>query len=177
MTLRNDQLFSPDCPDDRAKRLVTNYALRGLVDGRGSYSPDRLLAMQHAVYEEWLTAMRESGAKFDCGFYEWLCRECDSAFVFRPGDLVEFGGLYCVVVRRRTKEVTWVNKWRLRNGMPVQDSWPQRVTMVELKNAEGRVSTPDALCESIAPAGIPPEVFALACRRAKDCPMLSGNNQ
>lgn len=174
MTLRNDELFSPDCPDDHAKKLVVNYALRGLVDGRGTYSPDKLLARQHAVFLEWLAAVHEHQSTFSCGFYEWLCRGCDSAFVFRPGDLVEFGGRYCVVVRRRTREVTWVNSWRIRCGMPVQDSWPQPVTMVELKDADGRVSIPDALCESIAPADIPPEIFALACGKAKDCPMMKG---
>ena len=174
MNLRNDELFSPGCPDDHAKKLVVNYALRGLVDGRGSYSSDRLLTMQYVAYEGWLAAMRESSPKFDCGFYEWLCRGCDSAFVFKPGDLVGFGDRYCVVVRRRTREVTWVNSWRIRCEAPTTENWPQPVTMVELKDSSGKVFVVDALCSSIEPAAIPPEIFALACGRAKDCPMMKG---
>lgn len=165
--MRNDELFSPGCPDDHAKKLVMNYALRGLLGERGTYSPEDLLARQHAVYAEWLAAMQESRPKFDCGFYEWLGRCGDSAFLFKPGDLVRFGDHYCVVVRRHTREVTWVVKWRVRNGTLEQDSWPQQATVVELKDADGRVIAVDALCASVVPADIPPEVFALACEKAK----------
>lgn len=101
--MRNDELFSPRCPDNHAKKLVMGYALRGLIE-RGSYTQDGLLIRQHTAYAEWLAEMREASPKFECGFYEWLCRDCDSAFVFKPGDLVKFEGRYCVVVRRRTRE-------------------------------------------------------------------------
>ena len=170
--MRNDELFSPGCSDESAKKLVMNYALRGLVDNRGSYAPEKLLARQHEVYEEWLAALHETSSGFSCGFYEWLCRSGDSAFVLKPGDLVGFGDRYCVVVRRRTHAVTWVSSWRLRNGMPTEVSWPQPVTSVELKDAGGKSIVVDALCGSVVPAAIPPEVFALACGRAKDCPMM-----
>ena len=172
--MRNDELFSPDCPNDRAQKLVMNYALRGLGDNRGTYSSDKLLAKQHAVFLEWLAAVRGSTTSFDCGFYEWLGRSCDAAFALRPGDLVKYSGVYCVVARRRTREVTWVNSWRLRNGMPVQEPWPQPMREVELKDPDGKVFIVDVLNGSVEPADIPPEVFALACGRAKDCPMMKG---
>lgn len=172
--MRNDELFSPNCPDNHAKKLVDGYVMRGLTDGRGAYSIDRLLARQHAVYEEWMAAVRESTTSFDCGFYEWLNRICDAAFVFKPGDLVKYNGLYCVVARRRTREVTWVNSWRLRNGMPVQEPWPQPMREVELKDPDGKVFIVDVLNGSVEPTDIPPEVFALACEKARECPMMKG---
>lgn len=172
--MRNDELFSPACPDEHAKRLVNGYVMRGMKDGRGAYSPDRLLARQLEVYAEWLAAIREYSVNFGCGFYEWLNRDSDSAFVLKPGDLVKCSGSYCVVVRRRTREVPWTNSWRLRNGKPVQEPWPPPMHEVELKDSDGKVIIVDALHGAIEPANIPPEVFALACGRAKDCPMLKG---
>jgi len=172
--MRNDELYSPNCPDDHAKKLVTNYVLRGLVDGRGTYSPDKLLARQHAVFLEWLAAVHESHPLFACGFYEWLCRNCDAAFVFKPGDLVKYDGRYCVVAQRRTREVTWVNSWHMRGAFTLQEPWPLPIREVELKDPDGKVFVVDALHGSVEPADIPPEVFALACGRAKDCPMLKG---
>lgn len=171
--MKNYELFSPHCPNDHAKRLVKGYAMRGLLDDRGTYSPDKLLARQQAVYLEWLAAVRKSKSDFDCGFYEWLCRDRDSAFVFKPGDLVKFDGRYCVVVRRFLG-MSWVDNWRMRDGMPTQEPWPQPLDTVELKDSDGRTSFADALAGSIEPADIPPEIFALACGKAKDCPMMNG---
>lgn len=176
--MRNDELFNPNCPDDRARNLGKRYVMRGLTDDHGTYSIDELLARQHGVYEKWLAAVRESTTGFNCGFYEWLSRSCDASFVFKPGDLVKYDGDYCVVVRRRTREVTWVNSWRLRNGMIVQEPWPQPMREVELKDNDGKVFIVDVLHNrSVEPADIPPEVFALACEKAKDCPMMRGNRQ
>lgn len=172
--MRNDELFSPNCPNNRAVKLVKGYVMRGLVDDRGTYAPGILLARQHAVYEEWLSAVRENTTSFVCGFYEWMCRDCDSAFVFKPGDLVKFKGHYCVVNRRCTYDMNWANRWRLRNGTVVHERWPSLLTKVELKDFAGKVSIVDALHESIEPADIPPEVFALACGKAKSCPMMNG---
>lgn len=172
--MRNDELFRPDCPVKGVKELVKAYVLRGLADSSGAYMEDQLLARQHAIYEGWLTAMRERFPKFECGFYEWLGRRCDAAFVFQPGNLVKFDGRYCMVVRRRTHEVTWTTEWRLRRGAPTVVAWPREVRSVELKDPSGNVFIVDALCASIEPSDIPPEVFALACGRAKDCPMMKG---
>lgn len=173
--MRNDELFSPHCPDEHAKNLVESYVMRGLVDGRGTYWPNKLLARQYDVYLEWLAAVRESADGFNrCGFYEWLSRDCDAAFVFKPGDLVKHDGHYCVVVRRCPSRVDWVNSWRLRSGTPTQEPWPDSLNTVELKDSDGRTCVVNALAEGIEPADIPPEVFALACGRAKECPMMKG---
>lgn len=172
--MRNDELFRPWCPDGRSRQLVLGYALRGLLDCRSTYRTEDLLARQYAVYEEWLAAVRESTTGFDCDFYEWLDRGCDAAFVFRPGDLVKSDGRYCVVSRRCPCGIDWVKSWRLRNGRPVQESWPQPMTDVELKDSNGKVFIVDALAGVVEPADIPPEVFALACEKAKGCPMLKG---
>lgn len=174
--MRNDELFSPDCPDNHAKKLVLGYVMSGLLDGKGAYMPDRLLAVQYEVYMKWLAAVRTSTTSFDCGFYEWLGRSCDAAFALRTGDLVKHDGRYCVVARRRTREVTWVNYWRLRNGTPVQEPWPQPMREVELRSPDGKVFVVDVLRGPVEPADIPQEVLALACRKAKDCPMMKGGH-
>lgn len=172
--MRNDELFNPNCPDPHASRLVRAYVLRGLVDGRGTYYPDKLLGMQHAVYEEWLAAIRTSKPKFYCGFYEWQSRDCDSAFALKPGDLVKYNGQYCVVIGRRLRNMVWSTKWRLVDGTPELRDWPKTITAVKLKDTAGEVSIVDVLGGSIEPADIPPEIFALACGKAKDCPMMKG---
>lgn len=172
--MRNDELFSPHCPNDHAKKLVKGYVMRDLVDDRGSYWPGVMLARQHAVYEEWLSAVRNNTTSFECGFYEWLCRDCDSAFVFKPGDLVKFNGHYCVVSHIYIYGMTWVKHWRLRNGTVVHERWPNPLTKVELKDPAGKTFIVDALHGSIEPTDIPPEVFALACGKAKGCPLMNG---
>lgn len=172
--MRNDELFSPVCPDIYAKRLVNGYVLRGLADKRGTYWSGVLLAKQHAVYEEWLSEMRKHDTSFVCGFYEWLGRDCDAAFIFKPGDLVMCSDRYYVVVQRLTNEVVWENCWRLRNGTFAREPWPSSMCNVELKDSAGQVSSVDVLCGSIEPADIPTEVFTLACARAKDCPIMKG---
>lgn len=172
--MRNDELFSPGCPNDHAKRLVNGYVLRGLTDNHGSYSTDRLLARQGLVYEEWMAEVRKHRPSFDCGFYEWLSRDCDAAFVFEPGDLVKHDGHYCVVVQRCPTGISWVSSWRLRNGAVVQEPWPQAISTVKLKDPYDREYVVNALVEDIEPADIPPEIFALACGKAKDCPMMKG---
>lgn len=173
--MRNNELFDPSCPDDRVKKLVKVYTMRGLVDNRGSYSPEKLLARQGLVYQEWMAEVRKHRPSFDCGFYEWLNRGCDAAFIFEPGDLVKYDGHYCVVVQRCPTGISWVYRWRLRNGMTVQDTWPQEVNAVKLKDPYDREYIVNALAEAIEPADIPSEVFALACRKAKDCPMMKGD--
>lgn len=172
--MRNDELFSPHCPVNHAERLVLAYVLHGMTDVRKSYRPEHLLAKQHAVYEEWLADVRKVTTSFDCGFYEWLRRDCDAAFVFKPGDLVKHDGRYCVVTRRRTYGVGWTNRWRILNGMTVNEPWPHPMREVELKDPDGKVFLIDGMHESIEPADIPPEVFALACEKAKGCPMMRG---
>lgn len=172
--MKNDELFNPGCPIDRVKKLVNGYVMRGLTDDHGSFFMEDLLTRQHAIYEEWLAAVREGTTSFVCGFYEWLSRDCDAAFVFKPGNLVKYNGRYCAVVRRRTREVTWAISWRLRNGKIVREPWPSPMCEVELKDSNGKVFIVDALCGSIEPADIPPEVFALACEKSKGCPMMKG---
>ena len=172
--MRNDELFSPGCQNDHANSLVNGYVMRGLIDDRGSYSPGKLLARQHDVYLEWLATVHKYSPTFSCGFYEWQCRSCDAAFVFKPGDLVKLDGLYCVVVRRCPDGVDWEDNWRLRYGMPAMVPWPKQLSTVELKDPNGRTYTVNALAGNIKPADIPSEIFALACGKAKDCPMMKG---
>jgi hypothetical protein len=175
--MRNDELFNPGCPDDHAKRLVNSYVMRGLTDDHGSYSSNRLLAKQHVVYLEWLTEVHKSTTNFECGFYEWLSRKCDAAFVFKPGDLVKHDGHYCVVVRRCPYGVGWVNSWRLHDRLIRQAIWPMPLDMVELKDPTGHTYVVNALAGNIEPADIPPEVFELACGKAKNCPMMKGDTE
>lgn len=172
--MRNVELFSPKCPNDHAERLVLNYVLRGLLGDNKSYRPEKLLAMQHAVYEEWLAEVHKHCPTFSCGFYEWLSRDCDAAFVLKPGDLVKYDSHYCVVVSRCPAGMGWVNSWRFRHGLPKLDPWPQRLSTVELKDPNGHRYVVNALADSIEPTDIPPEIFALACGKAKDCPMMKG---
>lgn len=175
--MKNDELFSPHCPDELAGRLVFAYVLRGLLDDKKSYYPEKLLARQHAVYEEWLAAMRKSKPKFSCGFYEWMSRDGDSAFVLKPGDLVKYNGQYCVVTSRHIRDVTWLSKWRLSDGMPEMRDWPKSIIAVKLKDSVGKVSIVDVLSGYIEPADVPPEIFALACEQAKNCPTENGSHQ
>ena len=172
--MRNDELFSPHCKDDQYSRLVLAYALRGLLDSRGAYRPQDLLSRQYAVYKDWLGEVRKHIPSFSCGFYEWLSRNCDSAFVFKPGDLVKHDGRYCVVTRWFLDGMSWVKRWRIRNGVPEQETWPHQMITVELKDPSGDTRTVSALAGGIEPADIPPEVFALACEKAKNCPMMKG---
>ena len=172
--MRNDELFSPGCPNDHAKSLVNGYVMRGLLDNRGTYSPGKLLARQHDVYLGWLATVHKYSPTFSCGFYEWKCRSCDAAFVFKPGDLVKLDGRYCLVVRRCPGGVDWEENWRLRYGMPAMVPWPKQLSTVELKDTNGRTYTVSALAGNIEPADIPSEIFALACEKAKNCPMMKG---
>lgn len=172
--MRNDELFSPNCPDEHAKRLVMGYALRGLVDSIGCYSAEGLVNAQFRVYKEWLAAVRASKPGFSCGFYEWLARDADAAFIFRPGDLVKYDGRYCVVADRLTGGMGWVNKWRITGAVPAREEWPQTLAALDVREADGRTRCLNGLDNGLKPADIPPEVFALACGRAKDCPMMNG---
>lgn len=175
--MRNDELFSPRCPDKHVNKLVTGYVMRGLLDKRGAYYPENLLARQHAVYEEWLAEMHERSSNFSCGFYEWMSRNGDAAFVFKLGDLVKHAGHYCVVTQRCPTGITWANDWRVRNGTVVQEPWPQAIRTVKLKDPYDRTYIVDVLSEDIEPAEIPPEVFALACEKAKGCPLMRGGTE
>lgn len=174
--MRNDELFSPRCPDEHAKRLVLNYALRNVLDGNRCYSEETLIAAQYMVYKEWLAEVRKSNTGFSCCFHEWLSREEDTAFIFKPGDLVEYKGRYCVVTGRIDLGVGWTTRWRIVDGTPMNAAWPQQMTTLNIKGADGRVRCVHGLDDDLKPADIPPEVFALACGRAKDCPMLKGGS-
>lgn len=172
--MRNDELFSPRCPDKRVKNLVLNYALREALDSDKCYTDKTLLAVQHRIYEEWLAAVRETKPGFTCCFYEWMARSADSALIFKTGDLVKYKGRYCVVVRQPNYAAGWERKWRITNITPALEDWPLPLTTLGVKDADGRVCSLRGLDASLEPADIPPEVFALACGRAKDCPILKG---
>lgn len=173
--MRNRELYSPACPDAHAKALVLAGPLRGLLDDRGCYFTEKLLEKQLEVFREWREAAREADhPAFDCNFYEWLDREEDSAFVLRPGQLVKWGKGYGVVSARLTRDVSWVNQWRVVSASLMEDAWPQPMRAVEIKTPDGLTHAMNALDGALGPADIPPEVFALACGRAKDCPMLKG---
>lgn len=172
--MKNMELYSPSCPDEHAKALVLAGPLRGLLDDRGCYSPEELLRMQLEVFKEWLEAAREVHPSFDCNFYEWMLREEDSAFVLQPGQLVKWDKGYAVVSARLTRGVGWVNRWQVVSASLTRDEWPQPMRAVDVKTPNGRTHAVNALAMNIEPADIPPEVFALACGKAKNCPMLKG---
>lgn len=172
--MRNYELFTPRCLDEHAKRLVLGYALRGLLDDGGYYKEERLLAMQYGIYERWLADTRKWRPGFACGFYEWLLRNEDSAFIFRAGDLVKYNGRYCVVMNQLIVVPAWESKWRILDKKPRATDWPSQTTTLDVKEADGRIHCVNGLDGGLEPADIPPEVFALACGKAKDCPMLKG---
>lgn len=173
--MKNIELYSPACPDKHAKALVMAGPLRGLLDSRGCYYHEKLLEMQLEVFKEWREAARKDRPAFDCHFYEWMLREEDSAFVLKPGQLVKWDNKeYGVVSARLTHNVGWVDRWHVVCASRVEDPWPQPMKTVEIKLPDGRTHVVNALAMNIEPADIPPEVFALACRRAKDCPMMKG---
>lgn len=174
--MKNMELYSPACPDEHAKALVMAGPLRGLFDDRGCYFPEQLLGMQLEVFREWREAVREGCPAFDCDFYEWMLREEDSAFVLKPGQLVKWDKGYGVVSARLTRSVGWVSHWQVVSASLTKNEWPQPMRMVDVKTPDGRIRAVNALDENIEPADIPPEVFALACGKAKDCPMLKGGS-
>lgn len=175
--MKNMELYSPACPDAHAKALVLAGPLRELLDSSGGYHSEQLLGMQLEVFKEWREAARKDHPAFDCSFYEWMLREEDSAFVLKPGQLVKWDKGYAVVSARLTHGVGWVNHWHVVSASRVQEAWPQPMKAVEIKTPDGRVHVVNALASNIEPADIPSEIFALACGKAKDCPMLNGNGR
>lgn len=171
--MKNSELYSPACPDERAKALVMAGPLRGVVDKQGSYAQNSLLDAQVKVFREWREAARGDGVPdFDCDFYEWMERRADAAFLVRPGQLVKYGGKYGVVAARIEKGLGWAARYAVRRACLVHEKWPQPMNAVIVKTADGLERSTNAL--DLEPADFPPEVFALACGRAKDCPMLKG---
>lgn len=51
---------------------------------------------------------------------------------------------------------------------------PASLRRLSVEYPDGSVHSIDAEDEGLEPADIPPEVFALACGRAKGCPMMKG---
>lgn len=152
--------------------MVRRYALRGILDERGSYRPEQLLQVQHKVYKDWLDTMKAYLTGFECPFYEWMLREADTAFVVKEGELVKYKGRYCVV--RRKFDPDWVNAWRVVGDVVQEVRRPNPMRSLSLEYPDGSVHHFNAEDEGLEPADIPPEVFALACGRAKDCPMMKG---
>jgi hypothetical protein len=155
--------------------VVRRYALRGVVDERGAYRPEDMLKAQHRVYMDWLEHVKKTAKRsdlFSCSFYEWQLRNADTTFVVRPGDLVKYRGVYCLVKDRT--DPSWCNAWRVVDGTVRQAEWPQPLCTINLEFPDGHEGYCNAEDSDLEPADIPPEVFALACGRAKDCPMLKG---
>lgn len=155
--------------------VVRRYALRGIVDKNGSYSPRDLLKAQYRVYEEWLAHVNRVASKpgmVGCSFYEWMLRDADSAFVVKPGDLVKYDGAYCIVKDRTGTDPSWCRSWQVVAGAAQQVDRPLPLCTVNLEFADGHVAYCNAEDPRLEPADIPPEVFALACGRARECPML-----
>ena len=160
---------------DNKNPMLRSYALRGVVDKQDSYSSDAMLKAQYRVYEDWLEHVKRSIAKpdaFSCSFYEWMLRNADTMFVVRPGDLVKYAGRYCLVKERMAPG--WCTTWRVVDGTVQQAIWPQPLCGLKLEYPDGSDHYINAEDGSLEPADIPPEVFALACGRAKDCPMMKG---
>ena len=155
--------------------LLRLYALRGILDERHSYSPDALLKAQHRVYMDWLEHVKRSRVEpdlFSCSFYEWQLRDADTAFIVKPGDLVKYKGEFCLVKNRPAP--SWCNTWRVVDGTVQETERPRPICGLTLEFPDGHTTSCNASDEGLEPAGIPPEVFALACGRAKDCPMMKG---
>lgn len=173
MGASNHELFGFNLGGE-AKALAVRYALRGILDDRGTYRQDILLSRQLEIYTEWLAFARCSNpalAAYDCSFYEWKLRDGDSAFLVRPGHLVTLDGAYAVVVGRIFPGICGC--WRVRpDGVAALDTAPQSCRQVEVRFADGKTSRVDAL--KLKPADIPAEIFALACGKAADCPMMKG---
>lgn len=166
--MKNFEFYAPA----NKNQMVLHYALRGLLDERGSYYPEALLKAQHRVYRDWLDTMKTYLNGFECPFYEWMLRAADTSFVVKDGDLVKYDGQYCVVRRRFSPD--WVAAWRVVGDVVREVRRPQPLRGVSVEFPDGRVVSCNAEDSSLKPADIPPEVFALACGRAKDCPMLNG---
>lgn len=152
--------------------MVRRYALRGLLDKRGTYYPEQLLKAQHRVYRDWLDTMRYYLGGFECSFYEWMLREADTSFVVKEGDLVMYKRRYCVV--RRSLDPDWSDAWSVVDGVVRKVRRPNPLRSVSVEYPDGSVQSFDAEDDGFEPADIPPEVFALACGRAKGCPMMKG---
>ena len=174
--MKNYELFSPECPDQRVKDLVFSYALHNVLDNDRRYTDEKLLDAQHRLYREWFATMRKTRPGFVCCFYEWMTRDADSALIFSPGDLVKYNGHYCVVAERLTRNVEWGIKWRVTGAIPMKEDWPKAMTALNVREANGRLRYVDGLDIHLEQADIPPEVFALACGKANDCPMLKGGH-
>lgn len=151
--------------------LLRSYALRGVVDDRGLYSTGDLLKAQHKVYKDWLDTMRTYLNDFECPFYEWMLRGADTAFVVKEGDLVKYNGQYCVV--RRKFDPRWELSWCVVDGVVREVRRPTPLRNVTVEFPDGRTTLISADDGGLVPADIPPEVFALACGRAKDCLMMN----
>lgn len=168
----NHELFGFNL--DATKALAVRYALQGILDDRGSYRPEHLFSRQLEIYTEWLVFVRGSDpalATYECSFYEWMLRDGDSAFLVKPGRLVMLDGAYAVVVRRCYPSIC--RCWRVRtDGTVANDVVPQSCWQVEVRFADGKTSCTDAL--KLKPADIPAEIFALACEKAANCPMMKG---
>lgn len=169
--MKNFEYYSPESRN----ALVLRYALRGVVDERGAYRPEDLLKAQYRVYGEWLARVNKGASEsrvVGCTFYEWMLRSADVAFVVKPGDLVKYKGAYCIVKDRT--DPSWCNSWQVVAGAVQRTERPQQYRCFNLGFPDGRVICCDADDRELEPADIPPEVFALACSRAKDCPMMKG---
>ena len=150
--MRNYELFSPNCPYETVAELVRRYALRKVFDGVG-WSNAELLQRQHEIYEDWCG---EDGEQ-NCGFYEWMLRDADLAFVLAPGDLVMYNGAYCVVTGRQAPGAE--DRPRIcSKGFVRQAPWPKPAECVDLKTPDGRTRTVRVDDKGLKPADIPPEV-------------------
>lgn len=166
--MKNFEFYAPA----NKNQMVLHYALRGLLDKRGSYYPEELLKAQHRVYRDWLDTMKAYLNGFECPFYEWMLREADTSFVVKDGDLVMYERRYCVV--RRRFDPDWVDAWRVVGDAVREVRRPKPLRSVFVEYPDGSLHSINAEDADLEPADIPPEVFALACGRAKDCPMLKG---
>ena len=170
--MKNYQLFTPSCGDEHLEGLVRRYALRDVFDGVG-YRNDDLLRKQREIYESWLAWAKATYPAVRCGFYEWMLRDADLGFIFRPGDLVKHGDTYCVVAGRNPPRVA--PAFRVE-GSEVRQEDAVRTDdyCVLLRDPLGKTRTVNVESADLMPADIPPEVFMLACGKAKDCPMMKG---
>lgn len=155
--------------------LLRSYALRGILNECNSYRASDLLKAQHKVYKDWLDTMRTYLNGFECPFYEWMIRDADTAFVVKEGDLVKYNGQYCVI--RRKFDPKWENFWCVVDGVVREVRRPHSLRTVTGEFPDGSVHRINAEDGGLKPADIPPEVFALACKRAKDCPMMKGGTE
>lgn len=159
--LKNYEVLSPDCPHDGLRNLLRHYRSRLWAQDLRQ-CPQEILRQQYEIYLEWKSfAEMSMGKDAECSFYEWLLRKADSAFIFKPGALVQYDGQYAIVDQIGYPYPTDV--WRIGDG----DGQLHMVSVlrpahyVMIKFSDNKTLAVEVSDVKLKPAGIPMEVLSL----------------